>query len=56
MYETNKASDLTLLLSGKVYTEHYISKFTCYYVLLILCHKSYALDSVIIVQFMAESS
>ena len=56
MHETNKASDLTLLLSGKVYTEHYINKFTCYYVLLILCHKSYVLNSVIIVPFMAKSS
>ena len=46
--------DLTLPPFGKVYTEHYISKFTCDYILCILCPKSYPLDFVIILPFMPE--
>ena len=36
--------------------EHYISKFTCYYILCILCHESYPSDFVMILPYMTESS
>ena len=36
--------------------EHYFGKFTCYYILCILCHETYPLNFVIILPYMAESS
>ena len=52
----NKASYLTPPPFQKVYTEHYISKFTYYYILFILFHKSCPLDFVLQLHYLAESS
>ena len=44
------------LLSGNAYTQRYISKFKCYYMFCMLCHKPCPWDFVIILPYIAESS